>query len=626
MNKRRLIPAALWVTAISPLFFASCVDDSYDLSKDIDMTITVGGNLGIPGGGTEEFTLEDIMDLDDPDNSVLQADPVTGEYKLLKSSSEETSVHIDAVTITGESDQSHQTLTFNTPIDGTLTSDVNDLQIHFDFENDDITDDIVTLSEADVNCDAIMILDYSETTTGDVGALTLKKGFEIEIAVQGQKEQQGKDNTLVINITDKGNAREQFEVVESDATLGNQTIRFKKDEVIQRGDKLEIPITISRIQNIPTNQGLTSVGHFVINTTISAKGTASIPAGGNSDVTINLNIGAEPATVTLESATGKVNPNIDIDIDPVTIDDVPDFLNEDNNTLDIKNPCIMLSVTNDAPVDVNIKADIIRSKDGNQDYTLQIGVPEEDASKPENADKRIILAKRSKDNPVTTTYYLSRVAMPGVDNNIELGEDIYNLIKTIPDEIRLENVEAKALQNEEYTITLGETGADYLVNTTYELNAPLQFGPDLVINYNDTINDWQSDLEDISIRTAYVEMDAINGIPLNFSLNAQAIDVNGYVYPNVTVTPEQGTIAAGLKITDGNGTATVSEPTTSKVVLKIACESGEMADLDGLIINFEADAKNLTPEQRNATLNKGMTLKLDNIRIRIEGGVTVDMN
>ena len=626
MNKRRLIPAALWVTAISPLFFASCVDDSYDLSKDIDMTITVGGNLGIPGGGTEEFTLEDIMDLDDPDNSVLQADPVTGEYKLLKSSSEETSVHIDAVTITGESDQSHQTLTFNTPIDGTLTSDVNDLQIHFDFENDDITDDIVTLSEADVNCDAIMILDYSETTTGDVGALTLKKGFEIEIAVQGQKEQQGKDNTLVINITDKGNAREQFEVVESDATLGNQTIRFKKDEVIQRGDKLEIPITISRIQNIPTNQGLTSVGHFVINTTISAKGTASIPAGGNSDVTINLNIGAEPATVTLESATGKVNPNIDIDIDPVTIDDVPDFLNEDNNTLDIKNPCIMLSVTNDAPVNVNIKADIIRSKDGNQDYTLQIGVPEEDASKPENADKRIILAKGSKDNPVTTTYYLSRVAMPGVDNNIELGEDIYNLIKTIPDEIRLENVEAKALQNEEYTITLGETGADYLVNTTYELNAPLQFGPDLVINYNDTINDWQSDLEDISIRTAYVEMDAINGIPLNFKLDAQAIDVNGNVYPNVTVNPVQGTIAAGLKITDGNGTATVSEPTTSKVVLEIACESGEMADLDGLIINFEANAENLTPEQRNATLNKGMTLKLDNIRIRIEGGVTVDMN
>jgi len=52
MNKRRLIKASLWTTALSPFFFASCVDDSYDLTKDIDMTITVGGDLSIPGSGT----------------------------------------------------------------------------------------------------------------------------------------------------------------------------------------------------------------------------------------------------------------------------------------------------------------------------------------------------------------------------------------------------------------------------------------------------------------------------------------------------------------------------------------------------------------------------------------------
>ena len=32
------------------------------------------------------------------------------------------------------------------------------------------------------------------------------------------------------------------------------------------------------------------------------------------------------------------------------------------------------------------------------------------------------------------------------------------------------------------------------------------------------------------------------------------------------------------------------------------------------------------PELQNATLNKGMTLQLKNIRVRIENGVTVDMN
>ena len=55
MNKRRLIKASLWTTALSPFFFASCVDDSYDLTKDIDMTITVGGDLSIHVGRNYGF-------------------------------------------------------------------------------------------------------------------------------------------------------------------------------------------------------------------------------------------------------------------------------------------------------------------------------------------------------------------------------------------------------------------------------------------------------------------------------------------------------------------------------------------------------------------------------------------
>jgi len=92
MNKRRLIKASLWTTALSPFFFASCVDDSYDLTKDIDMTITVGGDLSIPGSGTEEFTLEEIMDLED--NSVVKTD-AQGNYALNKADTTETDVEID---------------------------------------------------------------------------------------------------------------------------------------------------------------------------------------------------------------------------------------------------------------------------------------------------------------------------------------------------------------------------------------------------------------------------------------------------------------------------------------------------------------------------------------------------
>ena len=48
--------------------FASCVDDQYDLDKDVDMTVTVGGDLTIPGSSTEEITLKKIFDLEEDSN------------------------------------------------------------------------------------------------------------------------------------------------------------------------------------------------------------------------------------------------------------------------------------------------------------------------------------------------------------------------------------------------------------------------------------------------------------------------------------------------------------------------------------------------------------------------------
>ena len=48
----------------SLVFATSCVDDTYDLSKDIDMTVTVGGNLVTPVISTELITLDDFMELD----------------------------------------------------------------------------------------------------------------------------------------------------------------------------------------------------------------------------------------------------------------------------------------------------------------------------------------------------------------------------------------------------------------------------------------------------------------------------------------------------------------------------------------------------------------------------------
>ena len=616
MNKRRLFKAAACAAAFAPLFFASCVDDSYDLSKDIDMTVTIGGNLSIPGSGTEEFSLDDIMDLEykeNPEDSVIRTD-ADGNYRLLKEeSSDPTDVDIEPVIIDEpECEETITTLNFDTPAaeSGEVEAQVEDVEMNFTFTKDDVTTDVTEVSAADVDFKAYLTLSF-EPISHNVDEITLKSGFTIEMQMEGQTQA---DN-MVYELTDLDNYR-----VKDGAP---QTIEFINDQTIRAGESLRVPVRFLRIQNFPDGQGLYALGHFRMRTHVIANGTATTTDLNEGNIQVNLFNNAEVPAITLEQVEGKFDPEVDITIDPVTVNDVPDFLNDNENNLDLKNPYIKLTMSNGTPIDVNLTADIIRMKDGVQDDApIRLGSTTADRDS-------IILYAAKGDAPTVSTYYLSREAMPEVAQegnhtyNIVMGEDIYRLVRTIPDEIRLENIEAKAL-DQTYTVPLGQDGAHYVVNTDYQINAPLQFGQDLLITYKDTIDDWHSDMEDITISKAVVEMDAINGIPLNFSVDAQAIDVNGNVYPNVTVTPVQGTIAPGLKLLNGDASA-ASE---NKLILEITCESGDMKDLDGLIISFNADKKNMDgrPELQNATLNKGMTLQLKNIRVRIENGVTVDMN
>ena len=538
MNKRRLIKASLWTTALSPFFFASCVDDSYDLTKDIDMTITVGGDLSIPGSGTEEFTLEEIMDLED--NSVVKTD-AQGNYALNKADTTETDVEIDPVHINAPaSNPTTTTLYFNTPAATSeeVEAEVNDVTTDFIFSKDDVTTDIVSLTSADVDFTANLTLSFSQTSQ-NVDVITLKKGFNIEMTLEGQSQPNG----LVFELEDP----ENYGIKAGEA----QTIEFKNDQEIRKGETLKIPVHFKRIQNFPEGQGIYQPGHFKLQTNVIANGTATTPGVPAGNIQVNLITDTEVPDITLQSVTGIVDPKIDINVNPITVEGIPDFLKDDVN-LDLENPYIKLKLENGSPADVNLKARMTWTKDGVFNEGFQIGT-----NINENTDQTITLSGNA-----TSEYYLSRIAMnnlPAGAKNIVLGDNLYNLIRNIPDEIKLTDVEAKALQHDTEVI-LGNDGANYEVNTIYELNAPLQFGNELNIVYKDTINDWGGDLEDITIKKAIIEMDALNGIPLNFELNAQAIDRNGNVYPNVTVNPVKNTIAPGLKLTGENGGTATESP------------------------------------------------------------------
>lgn len=74
----------LWGLLLSfPLWNVSCVDNKYDLDKDIDMTVNVGGDyLTVPAGSTDTAFLSKIIEVEDGD--ILQVDAGTHVYHLTK--------------------------------------------------------------------------------------------------------------------------------------------------------------------------------------------------------------------------------------------------------------------------------------------------------------------------------------------------------------------------------------------------------------------------------------------------------------------------------------------------------------------------------------------------------------
>ena len=129
----------------------SCVDSDYDLSKDLDMTITVGGdNLTIPASNTKDITLDKIFDLDE--ESTVKTD-AAGNYALIQSGEgSNTQVTIEDITINSNEIalQSARTeLNYEVSLDGTLTATVSD-KTSFSIDKKNITTDVTALYSSDV--------------------------------------------------------------------------------------------------------------------------------------------------------------------------------------------------------------------------------------------------------------------------------------------------------------------------------------------------------------------------------------------------------------------------------------------------------------------------------------------
>lgn len=98
MKLKTLINVNVAAALLLSFVTACSVEDTHDLSKDIDMTVAVGNGISLPLGSTEQIMLTEMIDPESSD--VLETD-ATGNYVIKKGDDiDETSVEIKEVDVT----------------------------------------------------------------------------------------------------------------------------------------------------------------------------------------------------------------------------------------------------------------------------------------------------------------------------------------------------------------------------------------------------------------------------------------------------------------------------------------------------------------------------------------------
>ena len=587
----------------------ACVDNSYDLTKDIDLTITVGGDLTTPGNSSEEITLDDLFDVDYETSDLDTLD--NGDFVLcVNGEPTNSSVKVNDVTVDrSEATKYSKKLTFTSDIliqGETPTMPIEDLNPEWQLKNNDIPEDVVDLEYADdiQHNDVVLRLE----TEGNTKGVILKKGLRFTFP-----------SYLQVALTDAFTSQ-WFAL----SQVNGQTVMTLKNDYRLASSGADWKVNINRIYfkstgnvTVPAGEGFLAAtantkAKVLFNVEIPVDGDVAVKAqdfpAGSSEVNFRLVSHVVSHEMAMGRVRAKVNPDIDFTVSEVTIEDLPDFLTDNDVNADLTNPQVLLRVNNQSEVDVNLQAELHSYKEGNKLQTVVLGTD------INTVNSKTIRLKASTEN---------LLCISPLNENVPTGytwvqvENLPDLIRTIPDLIKVENVEAKVLQ-QFYTV---ELGVNKEVHTDYDLNAPLEFGKEFSIVYKDTLDGWSEDIEKYEMKELEVSLSAINRIPLNLDLSAMAIDAQGHVMDDVLVETD-GFIAAGTK----------TEPNTKVLTFTLKKKDGtRIKNLDGLILRldgkaFRGEDQSQSDTWESQTLNASQTLKLDDLKLRIKGGVTMDLN
>lgn len=588
--KHHLLPSALLVAGF--LTLTGCTNNNYDLNN-VDATMGFGSeSLVIPNSSTKDIPLKDVLDLKEGGCVVTDA---AGNYlfQLAGGDVEAAKPNISPIILDVANVFDGDISLSSTASTGAKARRAPGSSLHiaspkvrmFEYHGNDRA--VKSLNEAEIdetnNINISIKLDFSNISAAvsniESATLTLPAYLSISQPISSDNGVPTLNGSKV-TVTGISTARPL------ELSLNTQKLDFTN-----QNDHGSLSIN---------NGAIDLTGYFSI--ALQCNVTGAMP----DNPTIKAKIGVADRTITMRSATGIFDPTINLNtLGEVDVTGLPDFLDDDDVVADLDNPQILLTVNNDMDVAATVSATVISTKEGRE--LARVTLPEMSVAK--NGLSKICIC-RQKTSELTQQYG---------EANVYAVSNLSTLINRIPDHIKIVDVNAHA-KAEVATIVFGK---EYQVKPSYKVNAPLAFGENANIVYEDSFTGWNDDIDELDLAEGtYIEVTANveNKVPTYLTVKAYPVDAQGNKIEDKLLIEIPDEVAAST-----DGTTAVTTPITMKITPKV---KNSLKQLDGLVFRLEGSAKSANGNKvTGISLNeREHTLKLNDIKVKIVGKIIGDFN
>lgn len=305
--------------------------------------------------------------------------------------------------------------------------------------------------------------------------------------------------------------------------------------------------------------------------------------------------------IKVKSFTGDIQYTVEgFNIDPVTLEDLPDFLNQEGTNLKLSNPQIYLELNNPVYEKYGVYATtglefIVHPNTTGEEFKVDVKI-----------DETINQFCMSPTRP--NNYYQIPGGLDFTNAEHITFANLGNILSGngLPESIEINVTDPQIPVQHVENCELGQNlGA---IQGTYVFYAPMALTEGSKIKYTETFNEWSdSETDNIIISQLKVEANITSNIPFELVLKAYPIDKYGN---KIT---DNGKIVEGKAYM--NGSDVIPANANGALIIEI---DGTVRELDGIILDAEIHGMDANGSTGNA-LKPGHSIKLDQLRMKVSG-------